>query len=70
MSRMEEECIVYVGRNRSGIDSGEIDWTICTQKFERQPIPSLIEIIKALDYLKQRCCERIIEIEATKESEE
>lgn len=34
MSRLDEECIMAVVRNRSGVDSGEIDYHLNVLRFE------------------------------------
>jgi hypothetical protein len=62
MSRLEEECIVYIGRNRSGMDAGEIDHGILSYKFEGLHEPSLRIMQRELDFLHKRCEERIAEI--------
>lgn len=62
MSRLDDEYLMAVVRNRSGIDSGEIDYSIPIQKFERQDLGSLGEIMHTLDVLKNRCLERIDEV--------
>ena len=59
MSRLEEECIMAVVRNRSGMDAGEIDYTLMSYKFDGQSEPSLREIVKTLGQLNKKCLERI-----------
>ena len=59
MSRLEEEYILAVVRNRSGMDAGEIDFSIPVDKFEGQRVTCLNEIIKTLDHLKSECINRI-----------
>jgi hypothetical protein len=62
MSRVDDEFIMAIVRNRSGMDAGEIDWIISSLKFDRQQVPCLKDIIKNLDYLRNRCSERINEL--------
>lgn len=62
MSRLEEECIMYVGRNRSGIDSGNIDYGIFVSKFERMSIGCLEDSLKSLKVLEGRVLDRISEL--------
>ena len=59
MSRLDEECIIYIGRNRSGIDSGNIDYGIITDKFERMSIVCLNDSLQSLRVIKDRIKERI-----------
>lgn len=61
-SRLEEEYILAVVRNRSGIDSGEIDYSIRSDRFERQDAFSLLEIAKTLDALKVKVAEQIAKV--------
>ena len=62
MSRLDDECIMAVVRNRSGIDSGEIGYSILVARFEAQTKNSLVEIINILDILKDKCLNRIEKI--------
>ncbi len=64
MSRLEEECIMYIGRNRSGIDSGEIDYGIFTDKFERMSIHCLKDALRSLRVIQERIDERIKKLES------
>lgn len=50
--RLEQEYIMAVVINRSGIDSGEVDMSIPTDRFEHLPVACLLEVVKELDYLK------------------
>ena len=59
MSRLDEECIMYIGRNRSGIDSGKIDYGIFTDKFDRMSIGCLEDSLKSLKVLQDRIEERL-----------
>lgn len=59
MSRLDDEYIMAVVRNRSGISSGEIDYNIKSYRFHRQPVESLKEIKKYLKSLSNICDERI-----------
>lgn len=63
MSRLDEECIMAVVRNRSGFDSGNIDYHLIMTRFERMSIGCLEDAIKTLDVLRLRCIERIGELE-------
>lgn len=62
MSRLDEECIMYIGRNRSGIDSGEIDYGIFIDKFERMSIRCLEDSLRSLAVIKERIDARLIEL--------
>jgi len=62
MSRLNEEYIMAVVRNRSGIDSGEIDYSIPVDKFDKQSIQSLEEIKTELARLIKKCEDRIREV--------
>lgn len=62
MSRLEEECIMYVGRNRSGIDSGRIDYGIFVDKFERMSLPDLFDSLETIEVIVSRIKERIVEL--------
>ena len=64
MSRLDEECIMAVVRNRSGIDSGEIDYSIMSDKFDQQQIPCLKEIMATLSQLRMKCQDRIDEVKS------
>jgi hypothetical protein len=68
MSRLEEECIMYVGRNRSGMDAGEIDYGIYLAKFERMSLGDLTDALKSLDIMKNRVLSRITELEKQDET--
>lgn len=59
MSRLEEECIMAVVRNRSGMDSGEIDYNLMTDKFEQMSIGCLKDALITLGVLADKCRERI-----------
>lgn len=63
MSRLDEEYLLAVVRNRSGIDSGEIDYSIPVEKFERQRVPCLKKIITTLHQLEGKCLSRIAVVE-------
>lgn len=63
MSRLEEECIVAVVRNRSGIDAGEIDYTLMCDKFDRMSVGCLKDGLRTLDVLKQKFQDRIKKLE-------
>lgn len=69
MSRLEEECIMAVVRNRSGIDSGEIDMTLMIKRFERMSIGCLKDAIKTLEVLRLRCVKRIQDLEFEEKEE-
>ncbi len=59
MSRLDDEYILAVVRNRSGIDSGEIDYSIPIDKFEGQRVSCLKEVITTLHQLEGKCLSRI-----------
>ena len=67
MSRLDEECIMAVVRNRSGLDSGEIDYSLMCDKFDRMSIGCLQDALKTLSVLQNKCTERIAELQ-TKET--
>jgi hypothetical protein len=69
MSRLEEECIFYIGRNRSGIDSGEIDYGIFMSKFERMSVGCLEDALKSLNVIETRIKERIEELQRESSNE-
>ncbi len=68
MSRLDEECIMYIGRNRSGIDSGEIDYGIYIDKFERMSVHCLKDALRSLKVIETRVHERIKELDSAQES--
>lgn len=53
-----------VVRNRSGIDSGEIDYNLNVARFDRMSRGCLEDAVKTLGVLRQRCVERLRELEA------
>ena len=57
--RLEQEYIMAVVINRSGIDSGEVDYSIPCAKFDSLHEVTLEAAIKVLETLKNRCRERI-----------
>jgi len=57
--RLDEETIISIGRNRSGIDSGEIDYTIMCDKFNQQDAGSLCYMISTMEDLIKQCKRRI-----------
>ena len=59
MSRLDDECIMAVVRNRSGIDSGEIDYSLMLEKFEGLSIGCLMDCMDTLGVLASKCKERI-----------
>lgn len=63
MSRLEEECIAYIGRNRSGIDAGKIDYGVRVEKFENMSVFDLKEALVSLSVIKEKIEERILELE-------
>ena len=63
MSRLDEECIMAVVRNRSGIDAGEIDYSVMWDKFGRLNGKDLRECKKTLMQLAEKCEEQIRVIE-------
>ncbi len=60
--RLDQETIIAIVRNRSGVDCGEIDYNIRGERFDNQDIKSIFEIISALKDLINRCQDRIDEI--------
>lgn len=59
MSRLDEEYIMAVVRNRSGIDSGEIDYSIKVDRFDKLSERDLNEVLNMLDRLEHRVIEEI-----------
>ena len=57
--RLSQECIMAVVRNRSGIDAGEIDYTLRVAKFDRMSVGCLEDAIKTIDVLRKKCADRI-----------
>jgi hypothetical protein len=64
--RLDEETIIAIVRNRSGIDAGEIDYTLRTEKFDNQSIGSLKDMIVTMHNLIGKCQDRIVELSETK----
>ena len=59
MSRLDEECIMAVVRNRSGIDSGEIDYTLMVDRFENLSYADLMAVMGTLEDLVDRTAKRL-----------
>jgi hypothetical protein len=59
VSILDEECIMYVGRNRSGVDSGEIDYGILSDKFERLSVNDLEDVAAKLRLLQEKVLDQI-----------
>ena len=62
MSRLDEECIMAVIKHRSGVDSGEIDYSIMVERFNSQSVSRLQEILDTLEMLKIKVVDRMKEI--------
>jgi hypothetical protein len=62
MSRLDDEYIMAVVRNRSGVDSGEIDYSIKCDRFDRLSLGDLAKIIKTINELGRKCTERMTAI--------
>lgn len=62
MSRIEDEYILYVGRNRSGQDSGQIDYGIRINRFEDLSTSDLEDMIKTLNVLISKTNERLLHL--------
>lgn len=60
--RLSQETIVAIVRNRSGIDSGEIDYTLKCDRFEKQSVGCLEDIISTMKTLIVKCQERMAEL--------
>lgn len=60
--RLDQEYIMAVVRNRSGIDSGEIDYSIPVAKFQKQDVGSLVDIHETLCVLCEKVRNRISEL--------
>jgi hypothetical protein len=69
MSRLEEECIAYIGRNRSGIDAGQIDYGIFTDKFDRMSEGCLNDALRSLEVIRKRIEERLEQLKTDKNSQ-
>lgn len=61
MSRIEDEYIMAVVRNRSGVDSGELDYSIRCSRFDELSVRDLKEVREILCRLSDRVVERIFE---------
>jgi len=59
MSRLEEECIMAIVRNRSGMDAGEIDYSLMTKKFEKMSLGCLLDCMSTLCVLATKCQDRM-----------
>ena len=55
MSRLDDECIMAVVRNRSGIDSGEIDYSLMIERFENLSDGCLMDCMDTLGVLAAKC---------------
>ena len=62
MSRLDEEYIMAVVRNRSGIDAGEIDYNLSVDKFDRMSIGCLLDTITTLKTLIDKCEDKISQL--------
>ena len=60
--RLKQETIMAVVRNRSGKDSGEIDYNLMCDKFDRMSIGCLQDAIVTLNVLQKKCIDRIREL--------
>ena len=47
------QTFVTIGRNRSGMDSGEIDMAVAVTEVEALSLPDLIDVLKCLDMAKE-----------------
>lgn len=63
MSRLDDEFIMAVVRNRSGMDSGDLDFMIHCSGFDALDRSSLFDVIVLLQFLAKRCQVRIEELE-------
>jgi hypothetical protein len=54
---------MYIGRNRSGIDSGCIDYGIFLEKFDRMSVGDLDDALNLLLALEKRILARVAEIQ-------
>jgi len=59
MSRLDDEYIMAVVRNRSGIDSGEIDYSLSIDRFDKLSIGCLMDCIDTLGVLAGKCKDEI-----------
>ncbi len=59
MSRLDEECIMAVVRNRSGVDSGEIDYELMVERFENLSYADLMAALAMLETLVDRTAKRL-----------
>jgi hypothetical protein len=55
MSRLDDECVMAVVRNRSGESAGEIDMDLFTERFEKLCIGDLDDVLITLNTLSKRC---------------
>ena len=61
--RLDQEYIMAVVRNRSGIDAGEIDYTLSVEKFDNLRGGCLEDVIETLGILKKKCEQRLKEVQ-------
>ena len=61
-SRLEQEYVVAVVINRSGIDSGEVDYSIPIDRFEKLRPTTLKAVIEELNFLKRKFRKRLLEL--------
>jgi hypothetical protein len=66
MSRLDEEFIMAVVRNSSGIDSGELDYSIKSDRFENLSFKDILKVKDVLIDLSTKCNERIAEMHTPK----
>lgn len=66
MSRIEEEYIIAIVRNRSGVDAGEIDYSLKVDKFEKMSIGCLKDTLKTMSVLETKIKDRLTELSKIK----
>lgn len=60
--RLSQEYKMAVVCNRSGIDAGEIDYSLPIEKFHAMGIGQLEDCLKTLQVLSAKCSDRIDQI--------
>ena len=64
--RLKEECIMYIGRNRSGMDAGEIDSGIFTDKFNQMSEQCLEDALRSIEVITKMIRKRMELLRAIK----
>ena len=60
--RLSEETIIAIVRNRSGIDSGEIDYNLKCEKFDNLSQYDLGQMLKTIKVLQSKCEDKLKDV--------